>query len=251
LLFLRTATNHRQAQSASFATPPADFHGKAPGRTLATLARMSRRERLFTRGMALHVTQRGNNRVATFRKSSDYQMFLLFLRLATTRYRVQVHAYALMPNHFHLMVTPDSPEQLSRTMQSLGRRYVRFFNDRYERTGTLWEGRYRTALIGTERYWLACMRYVEMNPVRGGIVPSPELYRWSSYPAHAFGAPDNLVASHPVYEGLGNSPETRRRAWQRICRQAVTDKQHQILRRSIRNGFVICEPSIQEYAETE
>src|SRR5262245_14718484 len=152
LLFLRTATNHRQAQSASFATPPADFHGKAPGRMLATLARMSRRERLFTRGLALHVTQRGNNRVATFRKSSDYQMFLLFLRLATTRYRVQVHAYALMPNHFHLMVTPHSPEQLSRTMQSLGRRYVRFFNDRYERTGTLWEGRYRSALIGTERY---------------------------------------------------------------------------------------------------
>jgi putative transposase len=214
-------------------------------------AAMSRRERLFTRGMALHLTQRGNNRTVTFRKSSDYEMFLLFLRLATARYRLQVHAYALMPNHFHLMVTPECPEQLSRAMQSLGRRYVRFFNDRYQRTGTLWEGRYRSALISNERYWLACMRYVEMNPVRGGIVATPERYQWSSYRAHAFGAPNDLLTSHAVYEGLGNVPETRRQAWRRICHQAVTDRQHQILRRSIRNGFVVCEPSIQKYAETD
>lgn len=212
---------------------------------------MARRERLFTRGMALHVTQRGNNRTVTFRKSSDYEMFLLFLRLAIARYRLQLHAYALMSNHFHLMVTPESPDQLARAMQSLGRRYVRFFNDRYGRTGTLWEGRYRTALINNERYWLGCMRYIEMNPVRGGIVTSPELYRWSSYRTHALGAPNNLLASHGIYEGLGNSPEMRQHAWRRICRQRVTAEQHQILRQSIRNGFVVCEPSIEEYAETE
>ena len=212
---------------------------------------MARRERLFTRGMALHVTQRGNDRTLTFRKSSDYEVFLLFLRLATVRYRLQLHAYALMSNHFHLMVTPESPEQLARAMQSLGRRYVRFFNDRYQRTGTLWEGRYRTALINNERYWLACMRYVEMNPVRGGIVASPELYRWSSYRTHALGAPNSLLASHAIYDGLGNSPETRQRAWRHICRQPVTAGQHQVLRQSIRNGFVVCEPSIEEYAETE
>lgn len=212
---------------------------------------MARRERLFTRGMALHITQRGNNRTVAFRKRSDYEMFLLFLRLATARYRVQLHAYALMSNHFHLMVTPESPDQLARAMQSLGRRYVRFFNDRYERTGTLWEGRYRTALINNERYWLACMRYVEMNPVRGGIVASPELYTWSSYRTHAFGAPNNLLTSHAIYERLGNSPETRQRAWRRICRQPVTNEQHEVLRQSIRNGFVVCEPSNVENAETE
>jgi REP-associated tyrosine transposase len=150
-----------------------------------------------------------------------------------------------------LMVTPESAEQLARAMQSLGRRYVRFFNDRYERTGTLWEGRYRTALINNERYWLACMRYVEMNPVRGGIVTAPESYRWSSYRTHAFGAANNLLASHPVYDSLGNSPGSRQSAWRRICKQRVTDEQHQVLRQSIRNGFVVCEPSIEEYAETE
>jgi putative transposase len=233
---------------------PRSIRGFAPkwtGSLFAVLMSMARRERLFTRGTALHVTQRGNNRTVTFRKSSDYEMFLLFLRLAIARYDLQLHAYALMPNHIHLMVTPESPDQLARAMQSLGRRYVRFFNDRYDRTGTLWEGRYRTALINNERYWLACMRYVEMNPVRGGIVTSPDLYRWSSYRTHAFGSPNNLLASHAVYDGLGNSPETRQRAWRRICRQPVTDKQHEALRKSIRNGFVVCEPSIEEYVETE
>lgn len=227
------------------------FAPKSTGSLFAIRGFMARRERLFTRGAALHVTQRGNNRTVTFRKSSDYDMFLLFLGLATARYRVQLHAYALMSNHFHLMVTPESPEQLARAMQSLGRRYVRFFNDRYERTGTLWEGRYRTALINNERYWLACMRYVEMNPVRGGIVRYPELYRWSSYRAHALGAPNNLLASHAVYDGLGNTPESRQRAWQRICKQRLTDEQQQVLRQSIRNGFVVCEPFTEEYAETE
>jgi putative transposase len=201
--------------------------------------------------MALHVTQRGNNRTATFRKPSDYETFLVCLRLAAARYDLQLHAYALMSNHFHLMVTPDTPDKLSRAMQSLGRRYVRFFNDRYERTGTLWEGRYRTALINNERYWLACMRYVEMNPVRAGIVTSPELHRWSSYRAHAFGAPNDLLASHAVYEGLGNSPRKRQQAWRRICGQRVTDEQNQVLRQSIRNGFVVCEPFSEECANGE
>ena len=212
---------------------------------------MSRRERLFAKGMALHVTQRGNNRTTTFLKPSDYEIFLFFLRLTTTRYALRLHAYALMSNHFHLMVTPESPEQLSRAMQSLGRRYVRFFNERYERTGTLWEGRYRTALITNERYWLACMRYVEMNPVRGGIVASPELYRWSSYRAHAFGTPNTLLAPHPVYESLGNLPHRRQQIWRRICGQVVTNEQMDGLRASIRNGVVLGELLSHEYAESD
>jgi REP-associated tyrosine transposase len=228
----------------------AGFQVKAPGSVLANRGAMSRRERLFMRGMALHVTQRGNNRTVTFRRPSDYEMFLLFVRLATRRYSLRLHAYALMPNHFHLIVTPESPEQLSRSMQSLGRRYVRFFNDRYERTGTLWEGRYRTAVIANERYWLACLRYVEMNPVRAGIVVAPELYRWSSYRSHALGTPNDLLASHSIYEGLGNSPDRRQQAWRRICGQAVTDEQLEVLRKSIRNGFVAGEPFVQEYAES-
>ena len=216
---------------------------------LCDLAGVARRERFFMRGMALHVTQRGNNRTVTFRKQSDYEMFLLFLRLTTARYDLQLHAYALMSNHFHLMVTPESLDQLSRAMQSLGRRYVRFFNDRYKRTGTLWEGRYRTALIANERYWLACLRYIEMNPVRGGLVPSPELYKWSSCRAHALGTPDVLLASHAIYEGLRKTSDRRQEVWRGICAQTVTDDQLAALRNTIRNGFVVGEPFEKECAE--
>jgi putative transposase len=203
---------------------------------------MARRERAFMRGLTLHVTQRGNNRTATFHEPFDYEIFLLFLRFMIEHYDVQVHAYTLMSNHFHLMVTPESPTALSRGMQSLGRRYVRYFNDRYKRTGTLWEGRYRTAIISDERYWLTCLRYVEMNPVRAGLAGSADSYEWSSYRAHAFGAADPLVAPHAVYEGLASTPVRRQEAWRRICGPPVTSEQLEILRKSIADGVVVGEP---------
>ena len=200
---------------------------------------MARRERAFMKGMTLHVTQRGNNRTTTFREPCDYEIFLFFIRLMIGRYDVQVHAYALMANHFHLMVTPESPAALSRAMQSLGRRYVRYFNDRYQRTGTLWEGRYRTAIITDERYWLTCLRYVEMNPVRAGCAGSAESYKWSSYRAHAFGAADPLVAAHPVYDALASTPDRRQEAWRHMCGTPVQTEQLEILRKSIATGLVI------------
>lgn len=154
---------------------------------------MSHRQRLFVDGLTLHVTTRGNNKTATFRSESDYETFLWCLRFVAMKYKVLIHAYVLMSNHFHLMATPATATGLPRAMQSLGRRYVRYFNDRYDRTGTLWEGRFRSALILNERYWLTCLRYVEMNPVRAGIVGAPESYRWSSYRAHAFGAHGSMA----------------------------------------------------------
>jgi putative transposase len=200
------------------------------------------RERAFVEGLTLHVTQRGNNRTSVFHDSSDYEVFLWCLRFMITRYPVRIHAYALMPNHFHLMATPKSLAGLSRAMQSLGRRYVRYFNDRYNRTGTLWEGRYRTAIILNERYWLTCMRYVEMNPVRAGIAESPESYKWSSYRAHAFGASDPVVAPHILYDSLASTPDRRQEAWRHICEPPTGIEQLKVLRKSIANGLVVGEP---------
>lgn len=203
---------------------------------------MSRRTRVFVEGLTVHVTHRGNNKTPTFRADADYQTFLWSLRFVTVKYRLRVHAYALMSNHFHVMVTPESATGLSRGMQSLGRRYVRYFNDRYGRTGTLWEGRYRTALIVDERYWLTCLRYVEMNPVRAGLVQVPESYRWSSYGAHAFGEHDAIVAPHAVYEALASTADRRQEAWRRICAPPLQTEQLEALRTSIAGGAVIGEP---------
>lgn len=199
---------------------------------------MPSRRRIFASGLTLHVTQRGNNKCATFRDDCDYETFLWFLRFAIRRYKLRVHAYALMTNHFHLMVTPDSVVSLSRAMQSLGRRYVRYFNARHNRTGTLWEGRFRTALITDERYWLTCMRYVELNPVRAGLAASPEDYRWCSYRIHAFGAADPLVASHVLFDGLANTSERRREAWRNICAPSADEQQLDTLRKSIADGII-------------
>jgi len=131
-------------------------------------------------------------------------------------------------------------------MQAVGRRYVQFFNRRYARTGGLWEGRYRIALVYDERYWLTCLRYIELNPVRAGIVASPDQYRWSSYLHHAFGKADQLITEHALYAALGSSPHARELAWREISGQHVSPDQLELMRRSIRSGLVIAEPVYRE-----
>jgi putative transposase len=212
------------------------------GPCLAKQAGMSHRQRVFVEGLTVHVTHRGNNKMATFRAESDYELFLWFLAFAARKYRLRVHAYTLMTNHIHMMVTPETAIGLARGMQSLGRRYVRYFNDRYDRTGTLWEGRFRAALIVDERYWLTCLRYVEMNPVRAGLVGVPESYRWSSYRAHALGARDPIVASHGLYEALATTADRRQEAWRQICAPALEIERLKALRKSIAEGIVSSEP---------
>ena len=182
---------------------------------------MARPLRYFLPGITLHLTQRGSNRGVIFRCQSDYQAFIHVLRYALDRYDVQIHAYALMTNHIHLMVTPGTATALPRTMQSVSRRYVDFFNTRYERTGGLWQGRYKVAYIQDERYWLTCMRYVEMNPVRAGLVAAPHEYQWSSYRAHALGEADPLITPHPVYLALGATSDMRREAWRDTCGASI------------------------------
>ena len=182
---------------------------------------MARRHRTFLNGAAQHLIQRGHNRVDIFRSAPDYEVFLCALAEARQRFQVVAHAYVLMTNHVHLLVTPPGPRAAGATMQSVGRRYVPYFNHRYQRTGGLFEGRYRSVIVGDERYLLACMRYIELNPVRAGLVESPGSYRWSSYRTHATGEPSSIVAHHEVYTGLGRSIAERSVYWREFCRQDV------------------------------
>ena len=203
---------------------------------------MARRSRCFVEGFSYHVTQRGVDRGLIFRARTDYAVFLAILRRESARCQLRIHAYTLMRNHLHFLATPDSATSLPKTMQALGRSYVPFFNRRYNRTGALWEGRYRLALVYDERYWLTCMRYVELNPVRAGIVNKPEEYRWASYVHHAFGKPDALVSGHALYSTLGATPESCQLAWRRICGQNIPADHLESMRKSIREGIVVGGP---------
>ena len=197
---------------------------------LANGGRVPRQHRFLIPGLTQHVIQRGNNRCAIFREASDYEVFLLALREACAKHAVDIHAYALMTNHLHLMVTPQSATALPFAMQSIGRRYVQFFNRRYDRTGGLWEGRYRTSAIDDDRYWLHCMRYIELNPVRAGLATTPEAYQWSSYRTHALGAADVILVPHALYLGLGATAAERQSAWRTCCTLTDADVQGEVRR---------------------
>ena len=161
---------------------------------------MARQPRFVVPGIAQHVIQRGNNRSATFCDALDYHLFLEFLRDACQEHECSVHAYVLMTNHVHLLMTPQHEWGISKVMQCVGRRYVGHYNKRMARTGGLWEGRYRASLIDTETYLFRCMRYIELNPVRACMVAHPRDYRWSSYHANARGYSDVLVTPHQRVE---------------------------------------------------
>ncbi len=177
---------------------------------------MARAGRFFLPDQPLHAIQRGNNRAPVFFAAADYGRYRDWLAEAAAEYGCAIHAYVLMTNHVHLLATPGAPDSLPRTMQSLGRRYVRHINGTYGRTGTLWEGRYRAAPIDGEAHFLACCRYIELNPVRAGMVGQPRDYRWSSYRAHAEGAADPLLADHALYRGLGGDAAARRQAYRAL-----------------------------------
>ena len=156
-----------------------------------------------------HVIQRGNNHSEIFADESDYVRFHNWLSGACHRHGALVHAYVFMTNHVHLLLTPRAQNAIASVMQSVGRRYVRYFNDKYERTGTLWEGRYRATLIDTEEYLFTCYRYIELNPVRAGLVAHPRQYRWSSHGANALGRHDPLIVPHERYQALGRNAKSR------------------------------------------
>jgi putative transposase len=177
---------------------------------------MARKARFNLPGIPQHLIQRGNNREPCFFAESDYQRYLADLSEAADRNACRIHAYALMTNHVHVLVTPMSEHGLSHLMQDLGRKYVRYINQRYRRSGTLWEGRYKSSLIDSEAYLLTCMRYIELNPVRAHMVEHPGDYRFSSYACNAYGRNDRLVTPHPIYAALSADPTGRQEAYREL-----------------------------------
>ncbi len=186
---------------------------------------MGRGLRKWGPGLSVHAIQRGNNRMAIFRQAADYEVYLGILRESSAAETVAIHAYVLMTNHVHLLLTPPETSCLSAMMQKLGGQYAKFFNRAYQRCGTVWNGRYSPFEVDTERYWLTCLRYIEQNPVRAAIVTDPADYRWSTYSAHAFGNGPDWLADHPVYQGLGSTPASRQAAYRALCGTPLNEQE--------------------------
>lgn len=203
---------------------------------------MARLPRLTVPGYPHHIIQRGNNRQAIFGATADYELLLALIDEHARKAQVAIHAYVLMSNHFHLLATPDTVEGIPQMMQAVGRRYVRNFNLRHGRTGTLWEGRYRSTLIQAERYLLACMVYMDLNPVRAGMVAEPGDYPWSSYHHYVGRRSDKLVTPHPLYWELGNTPFARDEAYASLVRAGVSEQQKRALTDSALRGWALGEP---------
>ncbi|HEX4158129.1 MAG TPA: transposase [Rhizomicrobium sp.] len=200
---------------------------------------MARRKRFFLDGQPLHVIQRGNNRQAVFFAADDYAQYIAWLAEAAREYGLAVYAYVLMTNHVHLLAAPAGPDSLSRTVQSLGRRYVRYVNGCYGRTGTLWEGRYRAAPVDSDAYFFDCCRYIERNPVRARMVARARDWRWSSYRAHASGDADALLSEHPLYRALGRTAAQRQEEYRLRFRAPDDEEFVSALRQGTNGGWPV------------
>ena len=200
---------------------------------------MARLPRLTLAGYPHHVIQRGNNRQPIFASTADYKHLLGLLEENAKKFHVDVHAYVLMSNHFHLLATPQTDKGLPLLMQAVGRSYVRYFNDLQSRSGTLWEGRYRSTLIETDRYLLACMAYIDLNPVRAGMVAEAADYPWSSHSYYVGAHSDKLVVPHALFWGLANTPFGREAAYADLVRAGVSADQQAALTRSALAGWAL------------
>jgi len=183
---------------------------------------MPRRTRMYLAHLPYHIVQRGNNREACFIEPKNYQYYLELWKKCAKRYGVNVHAYCLMTNHVHFLVTPLREESISRTMQVVGSQYAYYFNKTYKRSGTVWEGRHKSSLVQSDRYLLTCMRYIELNPVVAGMVEKPEQYRWSSYLVNAWAKKSRLIY-HDEYLKLGSSHEERGHAYRSLFMNRLPD----------------------------
>lgn len=181
---------------------------------------MARQARTIIPGQAMHVMVRGNNREILFFNDADRRIYLDWLREAAKQFGSAVHAYALMPNHVHLLMTPQNADSLAKTMQSLGRRYAQYFNQQQHRSGTIWEGRYRSSLIDPD-YFLRCQRYIELNPVRAGFESSPQDSTWTSFASHIGGNAEPWLVDHQHFWKLGNTPFERQMTWATFVKEGA------------------------------
>lgn len=198
---------------------------------------MPRRTRFDLADVPQHIIQRGNSRNTTFFTEDDYRFYADRLHDAARKYDCSIYAYVLMPNHVHLLASARRSYGLSLMMQYVGRYFVRHINRLYRRSGTLWEGRFRASPVDADTYFLRCCRYIECNPVRAGIVRAPENYPWSSYPCHAYGAPDQLVTTHEQYDRLGRTPERRQQAYLELFRSELGVDDLAEIRNTVNGGW--------------
>ncbi len=200
---------------------------------------MARLPRLIVPGLPHHIVQRGNNRQATFFSDLDYQVYLDRLREYAEQFHVAVHNYVLMTNHVHLLLTPEDELGVSQMMQALGRIYVRYINKSYSRSGTLWEGRFKSSVVNSDDYLFKVSRYIELNPVRANMVQHPAEYPWSSYHGNALGKPIKLLTPHPLYVKLGDTPEVRQRQYQSLFDSALCDNSIEAIRMASCKSWVL------------
>ena len=210
---------------------------------------MPRKPRFYLPGIPAHIVQRGNCRQAVFFDDIDYHFYLDRLSEGCEKYGCQVHAYVLMTNHVHLLMTPTSKQSISKTMQFLGRNYVTYVNKTYAKSGTLWEGRHKGSIIESDEYLLACMRYIEMNPVRAGMVNKPVDYPWSSYSVNAAGEVNNVVSPHERYLSLGPDKLAQQFAYRELFRQSLESVLVHDIRTSVQTGTPLGNDRFREYVE--
>ncbi len=192
---------------------------------------MPRRTRMYVPGLPYHIVQRGNNHQACFLEAENYQFYIQLWQELSLRYSVVVHAYCLMTNHIHFLATPETKTSLSNVMKVVGSRYAQYFNKKYQRTGTLWEGRHKSSLVQSERYLLTCMRYIELNPLRASMVKKPGEYRWSSYAVNAWGDGSWLTA-HNDYLRIDSDPEKRCYRYRELFKDQINQQDLHFIRRA-------------------
>jgi putative transposase len=200
---------------------------------------MPRRLRLRLAGMPFHVIQRGNNRSDCFHRDADHVRYLRDLQSQALEHGVAIHAYVLMTNHVHLLMTPRDSDGVGSLMKALGQRYAQYLNRAYQRTGSVWDGRYRSCLVDTESYFLTCHRYIECNPVRAGMAADPAAYRWSSFRANALGQPDEIVTAHSCVLALGRTPAEREAAYRELFDRELPTGMVDEIRKATNGGFAL------------
>lgn len=200
---------------------------------------MVRLTRVAPIGIPQHIIQRGNNRQVCFGSEEDMKAYLSWLKSFSNKYSVEIHAWVLMTNHVHLLCTPQEENAISRMMQSIGRMYVRYYNHTNKRSGTLWEGRYKSCLIQSERYLLEVYRYIELNPVTAGMVDEPSEYSWSSYTCNALGIEADLQTPHPLYLALGKTTDERLSNYRALFQAHVDPELLKEIRTSVHKGLAL------------
>jgi len=200
---------------------------------------MARQARIVVAGQPLHIIHQGNNRQDVFKSQQDHRRFIEDLAASRNQSGCSLHAYVLMPNHYHLLLTPPTGKALSDFMQTIGRRYVRYFNKEYQRSGTLWEGRYKSSLIDSDAYLLQCYRYIEENPVRSNVVAAPKQHQWSSYHHNALGVTDPLITEHDNYTQIATTEDARKNVYSSLFKTALDSETTSLITSSVEKGEVL------------